>query len=95
MKREQWLKEGYLRQRALQKIAEKLGKGHPVTKMLGSLAWGRHNWETGPRATLQGAICLASAMDGVYHTINMWARDNDKKAQDIIIKIYLARHEEA
>ena len=94
MKKENWILEGQCRIYALQAIAKKLGKEHPVTKMLGSLAWGRHEWEYGSRANLQAAIILASAMDGVYHTINLWARDNDKKAQNIIITTYQARHVE-
>jgi len=93
MNKAQWIQEGYLREKALRAIAGKLGKGHAVTEMMGGLAWGRHAWEMGPRSTLQGAIILAAAMEGIYHTINLWARDNDRKAQDIIIKTYYARHE--
>ena len=88
MNKAEWIAKGNNRERALQQIATHLGKGHTVTKMLGPLAWGRHNWETGPNRTLENSIVLAAALDGVFHTINMWARDNDTVAQRSIIDIY-------
>ena len=91
MNKEQWIELGNKRQQALQCIAEQLGKEHTVTKMLGSLARGRHNWETGPNRTLQSSIVLAAALDGVYETINIWARDHDCRAHDIIINTYHGR----
>ena len=88
MTKQEWIRAGEGRIEAFRLICKQLGKDHAVTKMLGSLAWGRHPWETGSHVTLENSIVLASALDGVYETINLWARDHDGKAQNTIIDIY-------
>ena len=86
--KQQYLEMGTRRESALMEIARTLGEKHLITKMLGQLAWGRHNWETGPSPTLAGAITRAAALDGVFHTIHLWARDNDLMAQRKIPAIW-------
>lgn len=90
MKRTKAEWEEILRKRTLAfpKIANTLGKEHPVTKMMGPLAWGRHSWEHGPDYGLQDVIVAASALDGVFDTLNLWCRDNDLGAQRTLIQIY-------
>ena len=73
---------------AFVKIAEKLGKDHPITKMMGSRAWGRHPYEQGMKHTLRGAIMDMAALDGAFDILNLWARDNDQLAQRIMLGIY-------
>lgn len=76
------------RRRAFCVIAEKLGKKHPITKMMGEVAWGRNDFETGPELTLRKAVREMSALDGAFGILNRWARDNDSKAQRFMIKVY-------
>lgn len=76
------------RELAFAEISRELGKEHPVIKMMGSLAWGRHSWEFGPGHNLQDVIVAASALDGVFQTLNIWCRDNDYEAQRKLIRIY-------
>lgn len=82
------------RRNAFCKIAEALGKNHPITKMMGTLAWGRHNFEQGPQGNLRTAIREMSALDGMFTILNIWARDNDTKAQQIMLGIYSMSFEE-
>lgn len=88
-----YTKEDYLvmaneRRWAFQKIAKELGKDHQITKMMGTLAWGRHEAEQGPQPTLHSAIREMSFLDGYCHCIRLWARDNDYNAMKIINDIY-------
>ena len=73
---------------AMMKIARDLGEDHPLTKMMGSLAWGRHKAEQGPTRNLQTAIIEMAYIDGYFEALNMWARDNDSAAQRTILNIY-------
>ena len=73
---------------AMQKIAKTLGEDHSLTKMMGSLAWGRHKAEQGPEGNLQTAIIEMAFLDGYFAALNRWARDNDTKAQRIMLNIY-------
>lgn len=84
-----------LRVRALADIAKKLGKDHPVTQMLGSMAWGRSDWEEGPEGNLRTAVRHMSALDGVATVLRIWCRDHDREAQRIIIDSYPTRWQEA
>jgi hypothetical protein len=76
------------RKYALSQICETLGEAHPITKMLGSLAWGRSEFETGAEPTLRKNIREMSAYDGMFNVLNRWARDNDTYAQRTIIRLY-------
>lgn len=76
------------RLRAFPKIAKELGEEHAITKMMGSLAWGRHPWDGALPLSLQDVIRAASGLDGVFHTLNLWARDNDYLAQRVLLKHY-------
>lgn len=70
-------------------IAAELGKDHPVTNMMGSLAWGRHDAEwggDGPK--LRTATYALGFLDGIFNAINLWARSNDQKAQRVMLKNY-------
>ena len=86
--KQQYLEMGTRRESALMEIAKTLGEKHPITKMLDTLAWGRHEWEMGLSSTVAKAITRAAALDGVFHTINLWARDNDLMAQRKILAIW-------
>jgi hypothetical protein len=76
------------RLQAFQQIAEKLGKDHPITKMMGSRAWARHNFEAGPDGGLRGEVRAMSALDGAFDVLNTWARDNDQAAQRIMLELH-------
>ncbi|MBK6616320.1 hypothetical protein [Ottowia sp.] len=69
-------------------IARKLGKEHPITKMMGARAWGRHGFEQGPTSTLRTAIREVAALDGAFDVINQWACDNDAAAQRVLRELY-------
>jgi hypothetical protein len=77
-----------LRKAAFVQIGKKLGKNHPITKMMGSLAWRRHNAEQGVDGNLRTAIREYSFLDGYFDALNLWARDNDTKAQRIMLDIF-------
>jgi hypothetical protein len=77
------------RLRSFQAIAEALGKEHTITKMMGNLAWGRHDAEWGPGGDHLRAVSYALGyLDGCFSILNMWARDNDHKAQGVMTKAY-------
>lgn len=79
---------------AFQTIAEKLGKVHPITKMMGTLAWGRFKKEFGPDGGgLREAVEAKGFLDGSFDILNLWARDNDPKAQRIMLNIYPSGYE--
>jgi hypothetical protein len=89
--KKEWEKVIHRRKCALQKVAERLGKEHPLTQMMGAMAWGRNEAEPGPNHTLRKAIYEAAFLEGSYSVLNTWARDNDVPAQNVLIKIW---HEE-
>lgn len=79
------------RMRAFGSIATELGKDHPVTRMMDSLAWGRHGAEWGGEGPkLKTATYALGFLDGFFDSINTWARDNDQKAQRVMLKFYKA-----
>lgn len=86
----EWERTLRKRVHAFQAIATELGKEHAITKMMGQLAWGRHDWEYGPDYGLQNVIVAAAALDGVFKVLNCWARDNDYAAQRVLVKHYHA-----
>lgn len=73
---------------ALIQIAKALGKTHPIVKLMGPLAWGRHQFEQGPDGNLRTAVREMSALDGMFRVLNIWARDHDPQAQQILLKFY-------
>ena len=77
-----------LRVHAFQQIADKLGKDHPITKMMGPRSYGRHPFETGPEVTLRNAIEGKASLDGAFDILNLWARDNDTEAQRVMLDIW-------
>jgi len=83
------------RKHAFQKIADELGKEHPVTKMMGTLAWGRHAGEHGPDFGLREAIYEMAFLDGFFEVLNLWTRDNDGKAQRVMLEHYPRGYESA
>lgn len=80
-KKEDYNHMAHLRKLALVEIAQQLGKEHTITRLMGSMAYGRNNAEQGPEGNLQSAIREMSFLDGCFHVLNTWARDNDPKAQ--------------
>ena len=87
MQKAEWIRLATRRRNAIQEIAEALGKYHAITTMMGSMAWGRHDWEGNP-GTIQGAIRQASALEGAFWVLNIWARDNDSVAQSKMLDIW-------
>ena len=73
---------------AFKRIAEKLGNEHPITKMMGSMAWGRNKAEQGVEQSLRTAVREMSFLDGAFEILNTWARDNDRTAQRIMLDLY-------
>ena len=82
MVKREWQERANRRIRNFVAIAKALGAEHPITQMMGNLSHGRHNWEPGPSITLEKAIVEASALDGCFHILNLWARDHDRDAQN-------------
>lgn len=86
-----WTKEEYKRReraavRAFVNTAKELGKGHSMTRLMGSLAWGRHPFERGPSDQgLKDCIYAAAGLDGMYQVLNMWGREYDTAAQRVLI----------
>lgn len=78
---------------AFKAIAAKLGKEHAITKMMGSLAWGRHDFEEGADGNLRTAVEDKAALDGAFSILNQWARDHDPKAQRIMVELYPRAYE--
>jgi hypothetical protein len=78
---------------AFKAIAHRLGKNHAITKMMGSLAWGRHRFEEGAEGNLRTAIEDKAALDGAFSILNQWARDNDRDAQRIMLDLYPSSYE--
>jgi hypothetical protein len=79
------------RLRSFQAIAEALGKEHTITKMMGSLAWGRHGAEWGPGSDHIRTVSYALGfLDGCFDILNKWASDNDHKAQRVMTTTYKA-----
>jgi hypothetical protein len=91
MKKDEWNTLARRRKAALQNIARDLGKDHAITKMMGSMAWGRNGAEQGPEGTLQTAINEAAYLDGAFNILNLWARDNDRPAQRLMIEQWNSR----
>ena len=87
--REEWEGLAHHHQQALWAICNELGEAHTITKMLGTLAWRRHDWETS-EPNLQSTIVEAAALDGVFSVINRWARDNDPEVQRKILRLWHA-----
>lgn len=56
---------------AFQRIAKELGPYHVITKMMGSLAWGRHGHEHGPSAGIRQLCYEIGALDGHYAQLIM------------------------
>lgn len=81
------------RKSALQKIADKLGKDHQITKMMGTMAWGRNNSEPGVSAGLREYVEAKGFLDGAFNILNLWARDNDLNAQRIMLSVYPSGYE--
>lgn len=69
------------RRRALVMIAQKLGKEHPVTQAMGSMAWGRNEREQGPEGNLRTAIEEKAFLDGCFHMLRRFAKSDDLKAR--------------
>jgi hypothetical protein len=88
MTKAEYILRGRLYEERFRRIAAALGKEHTITKMLGPLAWGRHDWELGPHPLLPQAIRCLGALEGYFAAINMWARDNDRVSQGMIVKIW-------
>jgi hypothetical protein len=67
-----------LRRRAFQEVAKALGKGHPITELMGSLAWGRHWHERGAHNhnNLRAAAEEFGALEGYAAILRNWARIN-------------------
>lgn len=74
--------------RAFQQIARTLGKDHPITKMMGSLAWGRSHAERGPDSTAQDVAVEFGYLQGYFDALNFWARDHDAKAQRVMRRLW-------
>lgn len=77
-----------IRVRAFTLIADKLGKNHEITKMMGSLSYGRHRWERGPdRQGLRDCATEFGFLCGFFDCLSLWARDHDPNAQRIMLEL--------
>ena len=73
---------------AFKKIADSLGKDHPITKMMGGRAWGRHRYERGTDVSLRSVVEEFGSLNGAFDILNTWAGEYDRKAQRIMIDLY-------
>ena len=88
-KREDYAHMARLRCSGLAKIAQVLGKEHMVTKLMGSAAWGRSDFEHGPDTNLQTEIRWMAGQDGMVEILKSWCRCNgDDKTMRIINEHY-------
>lgn len=84
-------KDHYIRrqraaERCFQEVAKKLGEKHPMTVMMGTLAWGRHHFERGPSDQgLKDVVYTAGALAGIYDSLVRWGLIYDQKAQRLLI----------
>ena len=84
-----------IRRSALVRIAQKLGKEHAVTKLMGCMSYGRNDAEQGPGGNLQSAVREMAFLDGCFHVLKTWASDNDRGAQRVMLDLYPRRYETA
>jgi hypothetical protein len=74
---------------AFKRIADALGENHAITKMMGGLAWGRYDCEPSPsNKGLRAGAEAKGFLDGYFASLNLWARDNDTKAQRVMLDLY-------
>lgn len=83
------------RRHAFQEIARKLGKEHRITLLMGPLAWGRNEYEHSPGRTAANAHEEFGYLEGCFHILNIWARDNDQQAQRSMLKLWPHGYESA
>lgn len=78
-----------IRERAFKAIADALGKDHAITRAMGPLAWGRHEFQGGPddKGVRYEALKLGYLI-GRFDSLNIWARDNDALAQRVMLKLW-------
>lgn len=78
-----------LRRSALVQIAQKLGKDHRITQLMGCMSYGRNEAEQGPEGNLQSAVREMAFLDGCFHILHCVARANDDiKAQRVMCDLY-------
>lgn len=78
-----------VRARAIANITKALGKDHPITHMVGPMAWHRNPWEQGPDTTLAGYVEEKAGLDGCVHILKAWCNEyRDLKALRVIIELY-------
>lgn len=73
------------RVRAFTQIARDLGPDHAITRMMGSLAWGRSEAEQGPESSLRSVVEEFGYLNGYFAALNRWARDNDEAVQRVML----------
>ena len=68
--------------------ASKLGKHHPLVKVMGSLAWGRHGAECGPDGdTIRGRAMEYGYLRGCKDLLVRYCNHvNDDKARSVLLK---------
>jgi hypothetical protein len=87
-KKEDYVSMARARVTAFQRIARELGPEHAITKMMGTLSHGRHQCEHGTDFGLREAVEEKGFLDGFFNCLNLWARDNDGKAQRVMLNHY-------
>jgi hypothetical protein len=69
----------------LMDVAKTLGENHPITEMMGSIAWGRHDYEEGPDRSLRTAVESKAYLDGVCRMLREFAhRAGDTQATSLL-----------
>ena len=76
------------RRRAFKRIAEALGKEHQITQLMGSLAWGRNDFEPKPGRTAVNAHEEYGYLEGCFNILGIWARDHDVLAQNKMLRLW-------
>lgn len=85
--KDEWGAIANARIRTFIEVARILGKAHPLTQRMGTLAWGRHSAETST-PTLASTIYIAGYLEGYYNCLNVWARDYAPEAQRVLINAW-------
>jgi len=67
---------------------------HMAVQMMGTLAYGRHEAETGPQPTKESEIARSEWLRGYWSALKGWARVNDRSLQDRMLAMENAARSE-
>ena len=87
-------KQGMVYLNAMVGTAKTLGKDHPLTKLMGSMAWGRSGFEMGPDAHTESYIRFAAGHEAMWGVYVSWCNIYDQEASDVLYKALITARSE-